>query len=139
MPPEEQKVNINISPTQFIGWMASMGSTIIGVALYMIFTFAPAKDVEGLTAKQASILAEGTERANLLIILKRDLEDTKSSLENKIAETDKQQLTLRRDVLLSDKNNLSEREKTELRKIEEIMINQGYLNPSLITNVDQLP
>ena len=127
-------ITIDITVKQLVSGVISVATVIVGLLWLVMNSYMTsanhAKNWEP-TVNELSTYKESA--TNLLNKITNDQTNNFSKLQLSIQESQEQQLNLRRDVLTYDISTLSKREKVELKKIEELMVKQGFLSPALIT------
>ena len=144
MPPEDTGINLAITAKQLIMGVISIAGTVIGLLWLVMNTFMSDAEHAPFETTLTSVneyatqsKLENKDTNQLLKSIKKQQDDNFAKLSNEIAKAQEEQLILRRNVLKSVKlSKLSDREKNELRQVEEYMVKRGYLNPELLTNID---
>jgi len=140
MPPRDTGISLAISAKQLIVGVISISGTVIGLVWLVMNSYLTRTDHVQFETTLTSVDAYATQDkldakdTNLLLsTIQKKQDENYDKLSNEIAKSQQAQLTLRRNILTFDKDKLSKREKNELKKIEELMVMEGYLNPDLLT------
>ena len=141
MPPEDTGINFAITFKQFVMGVISVCGTVIAVAWFVMSTYMPASShapwetkVDHL--KDNAVTIETHDKA--VEELKGDHDIKLNQLKKAIQDAEERQLSLQRGILKSF-DSLTKQQKKELEQIEEAMIRQGYLDPSLRTDTRDIP
>jgi hypothetical protein len=145
MPPEDNREGIllEISPIQFVSVVGTIASAIVGVTIYVVLNYTPlnshttlSQKHDALSGKTTTIIEENAKVPVALDVMSSKIVDLTQDIDSKIAEVEERNLTLRRNVLIRIKDdvggvaNMKKEHRAELRDIEDIMLQQGYLSPA---------
>ena len=138
MPPEDTGINFAITFKQFVMGVISICGTVIGTAWFVMSSYMPTTAHQPWEQKISKLHDEAVMTKAYedgIEELKEDHDQSYNKLKNDIEKGQEEQLKLRRNILKSvDIEELTDLQKNELRQIEEIMLNKGYLNPALRTD-----
>lgn len=141
MPPEDTGINFAVTFKQFVVGVISVCGTVIATAWFVMSTYMPASSHIAWETKVDHLhdnAVTSDTHTKAVEDLKEDHDVKLNQLKKAIQDAEERQLLLQRGILKSF-DSLTKQQKKELEQIEEAMIRQGYLNPSLRTDTSRIP